>query len=259
MMPPEFVSALRRAGARLGLFEGRVAWHAVVRSTNDLVLDLAGRGVSQGAVVVADAQTAGRGRLGRSWHSPEGAGIYASVLLRPGAAESSVLTLAAGVAVADGIFAVTGLRPALKWPNDVWCGSRKLGGILAEAGSTPSSGPHVALGVGLNVLRSARPPDTLDQTTSLEDELEQTIDRGLILAECLAALATRYAQLSHDPSGVLAAWREAARPLLRRRVEWEQADGVAAGLAEDIDETGALLVRTPLGWERIISGAVRWT
>ena len=258
MIPPDLASALTEAGARLGPFAQRVRWYASVASTNDLILDLADEGVSEGAVAVADSQTGGRGRHGRTWYSPRGAGLYVSVLLRPDPDAASLLTLAAGVAVADGLEAVTGLRPTLKWPNDVWCGGRKLGGILAEARALPSPDSHVALGFGINLLRTVRPRALADRATSLEEELGRPVDRGAVLAECLAALATRYAQLAVDRGGVIAAWREAARALLRRSVEWGTPDGPMVGVAEDIDDSGALLVRTRHGVERIIAGEVRW-
>src|SRR5687768_15635257 len=119
----------------------RVFFYPEISSTNDVAATLADGGADEGSVVLADAQTAGRGRLGRSWASPAGAGIYASVILRPDLGVARLLTITAGVAIATGIEAATGLAPHLKWPNDVvvcdrgGTTGRKLAGILAEAGS----------------------------------------------------------------------------------------------------------------------------
>ena len=115
-------------------------------STNDIAIAAAEQGTPEGFVVAANAQSSGRGRLGRSWASPPGAGLYVSAILRPAPQVLPLITIAAGVAVADGIEAATGLRPCVKWPNDVYAGSRKLAGILAEAGSS-AAGEHVVVGV----------------------------------------------------------------------------------------------------------------
>ncbi len=233
-------------------------WHQTVGSTNDLALARAAAGESEGAVVVAECQLAGRGRLGRTWHSPSGSGLYASVLLRPSPEVAALLTLGAGVAIADGLAAATGLRPALKWPNDIWIGLRKVGGILAE-GSLPAAGPgYVVLGFGLNLTRGALPPDVASRATSLEEELGRVVDRGDVLAECLAALAHRYAELGRNPGGVLEAWREAASPLLGRRVEWDGPAGGQTGVATGIDAQGALQIQTGAGAMVVRAGEVRW-
>jgi hypothetical protein len=131
-LPEEFASGLAVARERLGIFAQQILWYPEVGSTNDLAGALADRNAPEGLVVLADRQTAGRGRLGRSWASPSGAGIYASVVLRPSVSASTLLTIAAGVAVAEGIAAATGLSPHVKWPNDVHVSGRKLAGILAE-------------------------------------------------------------------------------------------------------------------------------
>src|SRR5262245_60405357 len=136
-MPHEIETAVSNASERLGIFAGRVHWYDEVGSTNDIVLEWAERGGEEGLVAGADAQSRGRGRLGRTWASPMGVGIYVSALLRPVERVAPLLTLAAGVAIAEGIQASTGLGVALKWPNDLCVSSPsgnwlKLGGILAE-------------------------------------------------------------------------------------------------------------------------------
>ncbi len=234
-------------------------WYAEVTSTNDLAAWHAGHGAREGSIVIAGAQTAGRGRQGRSWCSPAGAGLYVSVVLRPHARAVPLLTLAAGVALADGIGQTTRLAPALKWPNDVYLDARKVAGILAEAGESGGGVGHVVLGFGINLRPAAYPPEIAARATSLEEEVGREVDRGVVLVECLAALATRYDDLLHGRSNaVLDAWRAYARPLLGRHVEWDGRDGVLRGIAEDVDGSGALVVRSGTGTARLMSGEVRW-
>ena len=256
-LPDDIREAFARTGARLGSFTD-LSWHDEVGSTNDLAMTAAANGAAEGVVVAANAQSSGRGRLGRSWSSPPGAGLYVSVVLHPSREALSLITIAAGVAVAEGIEAATGLRPGVKWPNDVYVGSRKLAGILAEAGSS-ASGEHVVVGFGINLQPAALPPEVAARATSIEGELGRPIDRGLVLAECLAALARRYEALQqHRGSDVIGAWRSRAAQHLGKSVEWDAETDVCHGIAHDIDSTGALLVRVGDRIVRVISGEVRW-
>jgi BirA family biotin operon repressor/biotin-[acetyl-CoA-carboxylase] ligase len=252
--PEEFAGPLSMAGERLGIFAHRILWYSEVGSTNDIAGEFADRASEQGLVVLADRQTAGRGRLGRSWASPPGAGIYVSVVLRPTAEAARLVTIAAGVAVTDGIASATGLSTHVKWPNDVHVSGRKLAGILAEGTAS-----HVVLGIGINVQAAAYPPDVARRATSLEVELGRSVDRGLVLAECLVALASRYREL-HEGRGadIVEAWRMRAAPMLGRPVEWESAGERHTGLAENIDDDGALIVKVGPQTLRIRSGEVRW-
>jgi BirA family biotin operon repressor/biotin-[acetyl-CoA-carboxylase] ligase len=254
VLPDELSAALALVGARLEFFAGKVRWFPQVGSTNDVATMLAERGAEEGVVVVADQQTAGRGRLGRTWASPPGAGIYMSAILRPSPRAATLLTIAAGVAVADAVAQATGLDVQLKWPNDVYVADRKLAGILAEGAPR-----YVVLGIGINVLPAAYPSDVARRATSIETELGRPIDRGLLLAECLAALALRYGEISHeDGRGVIAAWRKRAASTIGRRIEWDAGGQNQRGLVDGIDADGALLVRSGSQVIRITSGEVRW-
>lgn len=253
-IPEELAGPLTRTRERLGFFASAILWYPEVGSTNDVAGVLADRGADEGLVVVADRQTTGRGRLGRSWVSPPCAGIYTSVVLRPSSQAASLLTIAAGVAVADGIAAATGLDAAVKWPNDVHAGGRKLAGILAEGAAR-----HVVLGIGINVRQAAYPADVAARATSIEAELGRRVDRGLVLAECLAALAVRYRQLQNGHGRlVVDAWRRRAAQMMGRRVEWESAGQLQRGTAESVDDDGSLVVKIDSGACRIRSGEVRW-
>jgi BirA family biotin operon repressor/biotin-[acetyl-CoA-carboxylase] ligase len=260
-LPEDFVEPLARAADRLGIFREHIVWYTDATSTNDLAAAMAERGVAEGRVVVANAQSAGRGRQGRTWVSPPGAGLYMSAVLRPRERALPLLTIAAGVAVAEGIQAATGLAADVKWPNDVYVHGRKVAGILAEASSANAGGAiqHVILGAGINVMPAAYPSQVAGRATSLEAELGRPVDRGLLLAEYLCSLAARYDDLQSGRSATVAgAWRARAAAMLGRRVQWEGAGATRDGVALDIDDTGALVVRTATGPVRVTAGEVRW-
>jgi BirA family biotin operon repressor/biotin-[acetyl-CoA-carboxylase] ligase len=256
----EYEDALARARIRRGRLGEPFHFHDEIGSTNDEAVRLADAGAPHGTTVVASAQTAGRGRLGRHWFSPPGAGLYASIIVRERRA-SSLLTLAGGVAVADGIRMSVGLPAEIKWPNDVVIDSglgkrRKLAGILTEASTSADGLQFAVIGIGINLSPSAYPPDIADRATSIAAELGRPIDAADILIECLAALDARITQLaSGHASAVLARWLELSPSAVGARVECEGAiAGVTAGIADD----GALLVRTPRGVAAIRSGQVSW-
>ena len=215
-------------------------------------------------MVVADEQTAGRGRRGHIWFSPPGSGLYVSVVLAPAASidaprATTLLTLAAGVAIAEGIERATGLRVDLKWPNDLQVARRKIGGILAESSGTGGATATVVVGYGLNVLASAFPPELGGRATSLESELGRAIDRHHLLAETLAALSQRYEDLLAGRfDAILDAWRRLAPAASGARVTWTTSVGTATGVTAGIDDRGALLVRTDDRIERVVSGEVSW-
>lgn len=261
-------AALARVAARRGPFGHRVVYLPETGSTNDVAADLATGGEAEGTLVVAGAQTSGRGRLGRSWWSPPGAGVYASVVCRPvrpsGGAEADdirLLTLAGGIAVADGVRLATGLTVELKWPNDIVRGRpwRKIAGLLAEASTVGGQIRYVVLGIGINLTPAAYPPELVGRATSLEAELGRPAALTEVLAETLGAFGELMAALrAGRASDVLDRWRALAPSLPGTPVEWESADGARRGIAVGIDETGALLVRSVRGLERLVAGEVRW-
>jgi BirA family biotin operon repressor/biotin-[acetyl-CoA-carboxylase] ligase len=224
-------------------------------STNDLVRQRAADGAAEGLLVVADSQSTGRGRLGRTWHSPSGQNLYLSLLLRPAlpARHATPLTLLAGAALAHTL-ALAGASPRLRWPNDLqllaageW---RKTAGILTEMWTDGDRVRSIALGVGLNVNCLDFPPDLAERATSLQLSVGRAFDRGELLVSFLEVFEPRYDDfLAHGPAAGLTEWRRYADlgRVCRR-------DGVE-GIATDIDETGALLVRDAAGQvHRLTSG-----
>lgn len=257
-------AALRASADRRAPFGDPHYFFTETGSTNDVAAALADRGAPEGATVIASAQSAGRGRFGREWFSPAGAGLYVSVVCRDGAA-APFLTLAGGVAVADGIRTATGLPVQIKWPNDVIVPGptiaqrRKLAGVLAEGSSTVQGLQHVILGFGINLRSAAYPPHLADTATSIETELGRAPDAGAVLAETLAALAALVRSLARGAvRPLLARWRELAPSSQGSLVEWDTTRGLMSGMAAGIADDGALLVRVGERVERVISGEVRW-
>jgi BirA family biotin operon repressor/biotin-[acetyl-CoA-carboxylase] ligase len=268
-LPDEFRAELERLRPELGSFASRVHYFTRVPSTNDIAAGLL-PAASNGTVVFAEEQTAGRGRRGRVWLSPAGAGLYVSVICRGNPSQSSapvprasLLTIMAGVALADAIRTSSGLDVEIKWPNDLYVGGRKVAGILAEAVASPREdiGPvdHVVLGYGINVCSVTSSIDLPPHATSLEAELGRSVDRALLWAESLAAIASGRRDLQAGRfDAILTRWRVRARSSVGRLVEWLGSDGVRRGQTAGIDDDGALLVQTGPGTERIVGGEVRW-
>jgi BirA family biotin operon repressor/biotin-[acetyl-CoA-carboxylase] ligase len=239
-----------------------VVLHVVKRtpSTNDLAAEIAGEACPDGTVIVADEQSRGRGRLGRSWFSPAGRGLYFSVVLRPGlpAAEAPVMTLVTAVAIAEGIRDRTGLAPDIKWPNDILFGKRKVAGILTELATQGDQVAHVVVGVGLNVrgTRTDFPRSLRPVATTLEVELGRAPERAPLLVALLARLDQRYVEfVRRGPGPSLSRWRTFAR-FLSKRVRLTAPGGeVVEGVAVDIDPHGALIVRGRSGaLQRVLAG-----
>lgn len=229
--PPLRAAALARALAAVGW---RVEVLDRTPSTNTTVAERARAGAPAGLVVVAEEQSAGRGRLARSWISPPRAGLTFSVLLRPEAAPSAWpwLPLLAGVAVASAVRRVAQVDAVLKWPNDVLVDGRKLAGLLAEA-VVPGA---VVIGVGLNVT-TRRDELPHASATSLRLEGAASCDRDTLLRGVLRELAS---VLADQPAG-RACYRELCSTV-GRQVRVEVPSGTVEGMAERVDEDGRLVV-----------------
>lgn len=234
-------------------------------STNDDAKRAAREGAPHGAVWIAEAQSRGRGRQGRSWASPPGEGLLVSVLLRVRCAPARVplLSLAAGLAVRDAVARrVDPGRVLVKWPNDVVIRERgdgklrKVAGILVESALAGSAVEHVVVGVGLNVHTRAFPPELSELATSIALEADAPADRAEVLADVLAALDRDLEHVAHRGLGLIHARLAACDALAGRAVASE--DGRLEGVAGGIDPDGRLLVRTDDGARvRVASGEVR--
>jgi BirA family biotin operon repressor/biotin-[acetyl-CoA-carboxylase] ligase len=176
------------------------------------------------------------------------------------------ITLAGGVAVAEGIRAATALPVEIKWPNDVvavggagFRARRKIAGILAEASSGPDGVEYVILGIGINLRASAFPPELADRAGAIESELGRPVDGGAVLAQVLGALNAAVDDLTRKgPAPVLRRWIALAPSVQGSPIEWDAVGGVKTGTTAGLAADGALLARTSAGLERIIAGEVRW-
>lgn len=249
---------------------GPVTWLPVTGSTNQLALEAAQAGAKRG-IWVADEQTAGRGRGGHSWHSTRGDGLYVSVLFTPELPLDRALwlSLATGLAAQQAILAVSGIRIDLRWPNDLLCGARKLGGILVESSvaNTPPAATvglrYAVLGVGINVRHRSFPPEIASLATSLQLEGAHSVSRQALLVAFLRALDREldeldreYAGLASGPS-LLARFENASSWVRGKRVQVPE-DGGYTGLTAGLDARGFLLVDSDDGTRRtVLSGGVR--
>lgn len=241
--------ALTRALERAGL-QAPVRYEEVTRSTSETALRLASEGAPQWTMVAAAHQTEGRGRFGRTWRDEPGKALLFSFVLRPELApdRGGLLTLLAGTAMVHACVEVAGQRAACKWPNDVLVAGRKAGGILAESRVVGSRFEHVVIGVGVNL---GAPPDGVPGAGAIEAEDE----------ELLSAFMRRFAgrcEPTHPafPGAVVAGYREVCATLGKRIRATTTEGGTVEGEAVDVDETGALVVRTSAGSELVRFGQV---
>ena len=219
-----------------------------VDSTNATLFRLLKDGAEEGAVVVADAQTSGQGRLGKPWFSPHGLNVYLSVLLKPPIhlSEARVFTLIGSLAIADGLDEHN-IESQVKWPNDVLVGAKKIGGVLTEVQAQDGDVAQLILGIGVNV-NIDRP--TMDRlygeaaagATSVREVLGHTIDRTMFVAQLLEKVEKRYERFMWSGKDVLLDdWKK--RSFLGQRVRVTEDERHVEGVAMDLDDEGCLVVR----------------
>ena len=239
--------AFRRSG-----FVKHFFYYPSIDSTNAKARELALRGAEEGTLVIADAQTAGRGRNERTWYSPPGLGLYVSFILRPGTPAEAAFGILMAVAL-GAAGAVTKLRPTgsvgIKWPNDLMLEGRKLGGLLSEVGMSHGAVDWAVVGVGLNVNHQASdfPAEIRDRATSLRISAHREIDRVALLQDLVERAGTWYGEyLERGMVPLLPEWRRRS-VILGRMVRVETAGETYVGIADGIQDDGALRVRLESG------------
>jgi len=233
----------------------RVIYHPRLTSTMDVAKRAAQRGATEGTVVLADQQIAGRGRRRRAWLSPRG-NIALSVILHPSLIYLPCLIMLASLAVVHSLEAVTGLKAQIKWPNDVLINGRKVCGILIESDVQGSRVNYAIIGIGINVnLRLADFPEIETIATSLAQELGRNVSRLSVIRHLLAELERLYLALSAGES-IYEEWRDHL-VTLGKRVRIESDETTYEGIAESVATDGTLLLRCPDGrLKKIVAGEV---
>jgi BirA family biotin operon repressor/biotin-[acetyl-CoA-carboxylase] ligase len=239
-------------------FGRHLVLHDSIDSTNTLARTLALQGAPEGTVIVAEEQSAGRGRLGRSWDSQRGKNLTFTILLRPrvGAAALGLLPLAAGVAVCETVRAEGGLATTCKWPNDVLSGSKKLCGILCESVLQGEEVTAAAVGIGLNVNQSSFPPGLETTATSLLVETGHEHDRGRILAAILGRFEALYGLLQSPQTGAIVERWTGCSAMVGRSVNVTGGGRTRDGIVRGVGHDGALLVDTLTGPIAVHAGDV---
>ena len=239
------VAAALRRGLFTRVVGKRLLYYQELSSTMDEAARRADAGAEDGTVVVAESQTSGRGRFGRSWVSPKG-NLYLSVVLRPTREVLPQLTILSGVAVARAIRKTTRLEPRIKWPNDVLIDGKKVAGILVESVAAGDHVCYAVVGIGINVnLDTSAVSELAGRATSLDAAAGRPVARGDVLRQLLQDLDALYLRAGQGQSPrqrIMEEWRSTLDTLGQRiRVDWLGES--YQGLAEDVDETGNLLLR----------------
>jgi BirA family biotin operon repressor/biotin-[acetyl-CoA-carboxylase] ligase len=244
------------------IFSKHIHHYFTIDSTNDEAMKAAAQGEPEGAVFVSEEQTAGRGRGGNSWESVQSAGIYCSVVLRPALTpgDALLISLLSGIAVAKAIEQTTGLKPDLRWPNDVLLNEKKFCGILTEMSAEPTRVRYVVVGIGINVNHQSFSGELEPIATSLRMESGRDWSRVEVLAALLKSLDGEYRKLvSGDAaarSALLKTFEERSSFARNRFVRILDEPGFE-GVTEGLDERGFLRVRTGKGPCTVLSGFVR--
>jgi BirA family biotin operon repressor/biotin-[acetyl-CoA-carboxylase] ligase len=211
-------------------------------STQDVARAEAERNAPEGTAVLAEEQTGGRGRLGRSWVSPPGKNVYVTLVMRPPARRLRVLSIVAPLAMAEALEGAAGLTCRIKWPNDVLVGGRKIAGVLIESDLAGEAVKYALVGMGVNVnFDPAAEPEIADIATSVRRELGRDGSREDVLAALLNAFEARYTE-ALEGDAAFRAWRSRLETL-GQRVRATLAERVEEGVAEDVDAEGSLLIR----------------
>jgi BirA family biotin operon repressor/biotin-[acetyl-CoA-carboxylase] ligase len=241
---------LLRRGLRGTMFGKRIYHFFRADSTNRVALALGHAGEEEGAVVVAEEQTAGRGRAGRAWHSERGTGIYVTILLRPKLApvQAPLLTMMAGISARTAVAAITGLPVDLKWPNDLMIAGKKLGGILTEMHAEPTAVKFVIVGMGLNVNQEKFPAELAGAATSLRAETGRNYSRLEILLRLLREFESDYNRLLHEGvAGVVKRFAEVSSYAHGKKVRVETGTETFTGMTAGLTAEGLLLVERAAG------------
>lgn len=245
-VPDILTPDLLRKRLKGSLFGKRVLHFFKTDSTNRVAMELGYAGEPEGTVVMAEAQTEGRGRAGRSWHSEKGTGLYFTMLLRPrlSPAQAPLLTMLAGISAHAAIAAQTGYVPELKWPNDLLLNGKKIGGILTEMHAEPSAVRFVIVGIGINVNQEKFPAELSAIATSLRKESGKMTYRLELLVRLLGQFESDYNRFLHEGPGFVVERFRSVSPFAEgRRVRVETGVESYLGTTAGLSGEGLLVVK----------------
>ena len=238
---PSLVTSTLRDGLFTHVVGRQILYFNELNSTMDEAARLAEEGAGEGTVVIAERQTAGRGRQGRSWVSQPGNLLF-SIVFRPEIDKLPYISMIGGVAVARAILKATGLSPKIKWPNDIMLDGKKAAGVLAESAIAGDTVCYAVLGLGINVaLNVASSEEISSLATSLDSATGSPVDREFLLRQMLMELDDLYINLNRDESP-LQEWRQMLETT-GRRVTATSGPNVHSGIATGVDDTGNLLLK----------------
>jgi BirA family transcriptional regulator, biotin operon repressor / biotin---[acetyl-CoA-carboxylase] ligase len=231
-----------------------------VSSTNDVARDFAASGASEGLCVIAEEQTAGRGRQGRTWSSPAGEGLYMSVVLRPAIkpSESGIITLAPAIAVAETLRLDYEIDAEIKWPNDLMVGGRKICGILIESAVQDDRLDYIVLGIGVNTGQRGFPEEVASTATSVWLEAGRAISPEEFAEALLPRVEHWYVASLSDSAGIISRWEELSPSSRSCHVRVDTPDDQIEGITRGLTPSGALIVELVSGERReVVAGDVR--
>ncbi len=256
LYPDEITSRLETK-----LIGNSVVHFQTVASTNTVAKELAAAGIPEGTVVVAEEQTGGRGRLGRGWHSLAGQGIWLSVILRPdiNPMDAPKLTLLTAVALARTMSVYPGVKPGIKWPNDILVGGKKIAGILTEMNAEIDRVNYIVLGIGVNINTAVieLPEELRAIATSLYIVTGRRWERLDFVASMMENLEELYMLFRNGKfPAIIEEWKSFSITLGQRVKVMSPQGEMVEGLAQDLDSDGALVLSTATGQQRILAGEV---
>lgn len=259
-VPDVLAPTLLRRQLRKATFGRRVHHFFKAGSTNEIAFHLGQSGEPHGSLVIAEEQTAGRGRAGRKWHSEKASGVYMSLLLRPPLSplHAPLLTLLTGLALRDTVLELTGITPDLRWPNDLLVAGKKCGGILTEMHAEPDRVHFVVIGIGVNVNHTALPKDLAEIATSLRMVTGKDHSRLSVVVRLLNTLESYYNLfLTEGPAPIVSRFNEMSSFARGKRVRITTPSGSYLAVTEGLEPHGLLRVRREDGTQDIvISGDV---
>lgn len=247
-----------RKGLRTRVFGNKIYTFDTIDSTNNCAKAVAGCGAEEGTVVIAEKQTAGRGRLGRLWQANPNENLTFSIVLRPKLSAEAVnlIPLYVAVGVARAVERVTRISVDCKWPNDLLVNGKKFAGILIEGSFKQNTVESVIVGIGINVNQQSFPPDLQNKATSLRLETNKKIDRRALLSETLASLEELYKTInSNEIQSIIALWLSRST-MINKPISVSQQGNVISGIVKGLSKEGALVLQSNGTEKKLFAGDV---